>query len=135
MVRFDVRVTGRPFPDVAWLRNGQPVNDDATHKLLVNEGGLHALMITSASREDAGTWTCVANNKSGECRFEVHLVVIEKEQVVAPKFVERFQSLSVHEGESVTLHCRAVGTPTPRITWQKDGRQIHSQPPDLIIGK
>ncbi|CAN8024063.1 unnamed protein product, partial [Ixodes persulcatus] len=133
MVRFDVRVTGRPFPDVTWLRNGQPVNDDATHKLLVNEGGLHALMITSASREDAGTWTCVANNKSGECRFEVHLVVIEKEQVVAPKFVERFQSLSVHEGESVTMHCRAVGTPTPRITWQKDGRQIHSQPPDLII--
>lgn len=133
MVRFDLRVSGRPFPDISWLRNGQPVNDDATHKLLVNEGGVHALMITAASREDAGTWTCIANNKSGECRFEVHLVVIEKEQVVAPKFVERFQSLNVHEGESVTLHCRAVATPAPRITWQKDGRQIHSQPPNLII--
>lgn len=45
--------------------------------------------------------------------------MIEKELVVAPKFVERFTTVTVKEGESVTLSARAVGTPTPRITWQK----------------
>ena len=56
----------------------------------------------------------------------------EKEQVVAPKFVERFQTVHVREGEPVSLHCRAVGSPIPHITWQKDGIQIHSTQ-DCII--
>lgn len=59
----------------------------------------------------------------------------EKEQIVAPKFVERFQSQHVREGEPVTLHCRAIGTPNPNITWQKDGVQLISQPPNVIIGQ
>ncbi|GFY64285.1 titin [Trichonephila inaurata madagascariensis] len=133
MVRFDLRVSGRPFPDVSWYLNGKQVVDDTTHKLLVNEGGVHALMITTTSRTDAGTYTCVAKNKSGEVSFNVNLHVIEKEQVVAPKFVERFQSQHVREGEPVTLHCRAIGTPIPNITWQKDGVQLHSKPPEIII--
>lgn len=45
--------------------------------------------------------------------------VVEKELVVAPKFVQRFTPLNVNEGETVTLNVRAVGTPVPRITWQK----------------
>lgn len=78
MVRFDLRVSGRPFPDVSWYLNGYQVIDDATHKLLVNEGGVHALMITSTSRTDAGNYTCVARNKSGETTFNVNLHVIGK---------------------------------------------------------
>lgn len=78
MVRFDLRVSGRPFPDVSWYLNGNQLVDDATHKLLVNEGGVHALMITSTSRTDAGTYTCVARNKSGEATFTVNLHVIGK---------------------------------------------------------
>jgi len=45
--------------------------------------------------------------------------VIEKELVVAPKFVQRFTPLNSNEGETVTLNVRAVGTPVPKITWQK----------------
>lgn len=45
--------------------------------------------------------------------------VVEKELVVAPKFVQRFTPLNANEGETVTLNVRAVGTPVPRITWQK----------------
>jgi len=47
------------------------------------------------------------------------LGVVEKELVVAPKFVQRFTPLNINEGETVTLSVRAVGTPVPRITWQK----------------
>jgi titin len=50
--------------------------------------------------------------------------VLEREQVVAPKFVERFTTVNVREGEPVRLCARAVGTPVPRITWQKDGAQL-----------
>lgn len=58
---------------------------------------------------------------------------IERELVVPPKFVERFQHVNVQEGEPVSLHCRAVGTPMPHLLWLKDGVQIHSAPPHVII--
>lgn len=124
MTRFDCRVTGRPYPEVTWYINQQPVNDDSTHKILVNESGNHSLMITNVGRYDGGVVTCVARNKSGEVSTQAGLVVLEKEQVVAPKFVERFTTVNVREGEPVRLNARAVGTPVPRITWQKDGAQV-----------
>ncbi|XP_054275488.1 titin isoform X3 [Macrosteles quadrilineatus] len=124
MTRFDCRVTGRPYPEVAWFINGRQVADDATHKILVNESGNHALMITNVSRFDHGVVQCVARNKAGETSFQCNLNVIEKEQVVAPKFVERFSTVTVKEGEPVSLSVRAVGTPIPRISWQKDGIAI-----------
>lgn len=71
MTRFECRVTGRPYPDVTWYINGKQVVDDATHKILVNESGNHALMITSVSRNDSGVVTCVARNKSGEISTQV----------------------------------------------------------------
>lgn len=33
MVRLDCRVSGRPYPDVVWYRNGAEVTDDWTHKV------------------------------------------------------------------------------------------------------
>lgn len=46
--------------------------------------------------------------------------------MVAPKFVERFQQTTVAEGETVVLQCRAVGTPMPVLSWQKDGVTIEN---------
>lgn len=124
MTRFDCRVTGRPYPEVTWFINDREVRDDSNHKILVNESGNHSFMITNVEARDCGVITCRAQNKSGEIAFQCRLNVIEKEQVVAPKFVERFSTLSVREGEPVSLNARAIGTPTPRITWQKDGVPI-----------
>lgn len=117
-------MTGRPYPEVTWYINGQQVANDLTHKILVNESGNNSLMITNVSRADAGVVTCVARNKAGETSFQCNLNVIEKEQVVAPKFVERFTTTNVKEGEPVVFMARAVGTPVPRITWQKVGQLI-----------
>ncbi|CAG2164046.1 unnamed protein product [Oppiella nova] len=133
LVRFDCRVGGRPEPEVNWFRDGKIILDSNLVKVVVNEGGIHALMIMAAYPSDTGTYTCVARNRVGEAVFKVSLNVVEKEQTVAPKFVERFQAVDVKEGEPISLHCRAVGAPIPRITWQKDGVQLYSNPPDLEI--
>ncbi|KAL1117095.1 hypothetical protein AAG570_004423, partial [Ranatra chinensis] len=126
MTRFDCRVIGRPYPEVTWYINGRQVADDATHKILVNESGDHALMITNVSAQDSGVVTCIARNKAGETSFQCKLNVIEKELVVAPKFVQRFNAVSVKEGEPFVLTARAVATPLPNISWQKDGVPISS---------
>ena len=59
---------------VLWYINGYPVANDATHKMLINEAGNNALMITGASQRDSGTVTCVARNKSGEVSHQVSAV-------------------------------------------------------------
>lgn len=128
MARFDARVTGRPYPEVYWFINDKQVFDDATHKILVNEQGNHSLMITNVSRFDGGIVSCIARNKAGELAAQAKLVVLEKELVVAPKFIERFTTVNVREGEPVLLTARAVGAPTPRITWQKDGVAVTENP-------
>lgn len=56
---------------MTWYLNGEPIANDANHKILVNESGNHSLMITQASLHDAGVITCVAKNKSGETSFQV----------------------------------------------------------------
>ncbi|KAK3888336.1 hypothetical protein Pcinc_007597 [Petrolisthes cinctipes] len=126
LVRFEARATGRPYPEVTWYINGQQVVDDNTHKVLVNESGNHSLMISKAALSDAGVITCVAKNKSGEATYQCNLNVLEAQQMVSPKFVERYQQTSVSEGETVVLQCRAVGTPMPVLSWQKDGVTIEN---------
>lgn len=54
--------------------------------------------------------------------------------MVAPKFVERFQQTTVAEGETVMLQCRAVGTPMPVLSWQKDGVTIDNTANVMVSG-
>jgi hypothetical protein len=51
--------------------NGQRLIQDERHRIIVNEAGCHALLLTSARLEDAGTISCLAKNGSGESAFQV----------------------------------------------------------------
>jgi len=46
------------------------VQDDR-HRMIVNEMGCHAMLITNAKLEDAGVFGCLAKNGSGEAGFQV----------------------------------------------------------------
>lgn len=37
------------------------------------------------------------------------------------------QNVAVHEGETLRLYCRASGSPTPKLTWLKNGGLIPPQ--------
>ncbi|XP_074662091.1 titin-like isoform X2 [Tubulanus polymorphus] len=124
MVRFDCIVFARPMPELLWFRNGVEIHDDSLHKICVNEDGVHSLIFNAVGREDAGTYTCIARNKAGEDRFTVNLNVLEREKVMPPRFIDRIQNATVPEGQPVSFHCQAVGTPIPMMSWQKEGRTI-----------
>ena len=59
------------LPDIFWYLNGQRLIQDDRHRIIVNEAGCHALLLTSARLEDAGTISCLAKNGSGESAFQV----------------------------------------------------------------
>ncbi|NXQ39749.1 MYPN protein, partial [Catharus fuscescens] len=126
LCRLDCKVSGLPTPDLTWLLNGKPVLPDARHKMLVRETGVHSLLIDPLSQSDAGTYTCLATNKTGQNSFSLELTVVAKEVKRAPMFLEKLQNCGVPEGYPVRLECRVVGMPPPVFYWKKDNETIPS---------
>jgi hypothetical protein len=76
LVRLDYIPAGRPEPSLTWYRNGIPLQpNDADHRDVVNEGGVHSLLILNPQLGPAIEYTCVAKNKYGEAPFTVHITV------------------------------------------------------------
>ncbi|NXA47995.1 MYPN protein, partial [Nothocercus julius] len=126
LCRLDCKVSGLPTPDLTWLLNGKPVLPDASHKMLVRETGVHSLLIDPLTQNDAGTYTCLAINKTGQNSFTLELTVVAKEVKRAPMFLEKLQNCGVPEGYPVRLECRVVGMPPPVFYWKKDNETIPS---------
>ncbi|XP_009511805.1 myopalladin [Phalacrocorax carbo] len=126
LCRLDCKVSGLPTPDLTWLLNGKPVLPDGRHKMLVRETGVHSLLIDPLSQNDAGTYTCLATNKTGQNSFSLELTVVAKEVQKAPMFLEKLQNCGVPEGYPVRLECRVVGMPPPIFYWKKDNETIPS---------
>ncbi|XP_004386460.1 myopalladin isoform X1 [Trichechus manatus latirostris] len=124
LCRLDCKVSGLPTPELTWLLNGQPVLPDTSHKMLVRETGVHSLLIDPLTQGDAGTYTCVATNKTGQNSFSLELTVVAKEVKKAPMILEKLQNSGVPEGHPVRLECRVIGMPPPVFYWKKDNETI-----------
>ncbi|XP_034994438.2 myopalladin isoform X4 [Zootoca vivipara] len=124
LCRLDCKVSGLPPPDLMWLLNGKPVLPDTTHKMLVRETGVHSLLIDPLTQNDAGIYTCIATNKTGQNSFSLELSVVEKEVKKAPVILEKLQNCGVPEGHPVRLECRVIGMPPPVFYWKKDNETI-----------
>ncbi|OUC40201.1 immunoglobulin I-set domain protein [Trichinella nativa] len=123
-VRFDVRISGRPYPNIQWLKNGVLLQHGHRYKLLSSQNDLNTLIIYMATVEDSGTYTCVATNESGQAQCSCELTVKAHSQGSAAHFTEKFNSLIVHPGDSVELKCSAVGQPRPTYHWYKDDEEL-----------
>ncbi|XP_056386244.1 myopalladin isoform X2 [Hyla sarda] len=133
LCRLDSKVSGLPTPDIMWLLNGIPVNPDLTHKMLVRENGVHSLLIDPLSQADAGTYTCIATNKTGQNSFSLELTVMAKEVKKAPIFLEKLQNCGVPEGHPVRLESRVIGMPPPVFYWKKDNESIPAHKPRISM--
>lgn len=51
--------------------------------------------------------------------------VTEQKPGGAPQFVGKFQSVTIYEGDSLTLYCKATGEKL-KMSWLKDGTLIKS---------
>ncbi|XP_061491148.1 myopalladin isoform X2 [Rhineura floridana] len=124
LCRLDCKVSGLPPPDLMWLLNGKPVLPDTAHKMLVRETGVHSLLIDPLTQNDAGIYTCIASNKTGQNLFSLELSVVEKEVKKAPVILEKLHNCGIPEGHPVRLECRVIGMPPPVFYWKKDNESI-----------
>lgn len=64
-VRFAVLVSGVPQPQVSWYKDSEVLFSGPKHKLLYDQEE-HTLLLLDASPEDAGVYSCQAQNEYGE---------------------------------------------------------------------
>ncbi|XP_008585904.1 PREDICTED: hemicentin-2-like, partial [Galeopterus variegatus] len=107
---------GSPEPDIAWEKDGQPVSG-AQGKFTIQPSG--ELLVTNSEGQDAGTYTCTAENAVGRARRRVHLTIL-----ALPVFTTLPGDHSLHLGDRLWLRCAARGSPTPRIGWTINNRPV-----------
>ncbi|XP_023290067.1 neurotrimin [Orussus abietinus] len=114
---------------VAWLRvNTQTILTIANHVITKNHriGVTHSdhrtwyLHIREVQESDRGDYMCQINTDPMKCQIGY------LEIVVPPDILDYSTStdMVVREGSNVTLRCAATGTPTPNITWRREGGEL-----------
>jgi len=125
--RIDCKVTGRPMPEVTFFLKGTEVQEDYSHRLVIKEDGVRSLIISPAKLEDTGKYTIIAKNEAGKAYTSLNLTVVAKEGAEIPKILEKPQSLTAKEGDTIRLEVFAVGKPTPEIVWMRDNVLLHPE--------
>uniref|UniRef100_A0A3Q2CT39 Hemicentin-1 n=1 Tax=Cyprinodon variegatus TaxID=28743 RepID=A0A3Q2CT39_CYPVA len=114
-VSIECVATGSPQPQLNWLRNGLPLPVSSNIRLL---SAGQVLRITRVQVSDGGSYTCVASNRAGVDNRQYKL------QVHVPPGLEgagTIEDVTVIKGSVASLACIADGSPTPAISWLRDG--------------
>nr|XP_039266508.1 muscle M-line assembly protein unc-89-like [Styela clava] len=127
-VTFDCKVDGSPKPTVSWFKGS--IKLQPSDRIEISEKlGTYFLNIHELKATDAGTYKCVAMNRSGKSTvsFELRLAARGPTKSVtdaAPTFSQPLTEVEVNEGGRARFECKIEGKPKPTVTWEKDGKEI-----------
>ncbi|XP_075991256.1 uncharacterized protein LOC142986608 isoform X6 [Anticarsia gemmatalis] len=120
--RFLVEIVSSTECKVTWYRNERRLLE-AERVSLARDGNFWCADVAAVSVDDAGRWTCTAENAGGRASCSAHLNVLVPKAYKRPEFVEELRALLTEQG-TVSLECKVVGVPTPVLRWFKDSREI-----------
>ncbi|KAL9989079.1 hypothetical protein ACROYT_G003587 [Oculina patagonica] len=117
---------GFPVPEITWYMNGS--------SLLAN--GSVVEIIEARKSQHEGLYRCEAKNPAGIVSASAFVAVRGRDKNVAqrgrPEFVLIPQDSVVDAGSTFVWDCTATGTPTPVLSWAKDGTKIQPGFPEHI---
>jgi hypothetical protein len=128
-------VTGDPDPQVEWFKNGVLLRSSDIIDLKYKKG-IATLSINEVFPEDEGEYVCKATNSEGttetKCKLTVEPMEHEAQAAKAtssekpPRILDHLQSLTVNDGEAVTLSCRIVCSAKFDVVWLRNEKEIKS---------
>lgn len=157
---FECRLECEGVPRLEWFKDDMPLKSPDYHTGY--RDGLCTLTIDEVFSEDTARYMCRATTNTGSdqtvgslrvkgtennfvlsdfmkcyylfgtiqicvvCCAEVH------KKSAAPEFTKHLKSADIPEGAQMTLECQVVGTPAPRVSWQKDGIDLEKNS-DFVI--
>ncbi|KAJ1180819.1 hypothetical protein NDU88_006034 [Pleurodeles waltl] len=111
--------TGHPRPIVSWSRLDHKPIDVFNTRVLGNGN----LIISDVKLQHAGVYVCRASTP-GTRNFTVAMATVSV--LAPPSFIEWPESLTRPRAGTARFVCQAEGPPSPKISWLKNGRRIHS---------
>lgn len=111
-IELECIVQGLPTPEVSWLRKDGEMSESRTTKELFGR----LLRFFNISENDGGEYQCIAKNPQGKASH-TYMLTVE----AAPYWTASPVSQLYAPGETVKLDCQADGTPSPAVSWSKNG--------------
>uniref|UniRef100_A0AAY4E455 Contactin-3 n=1 Tax=Denticeps clupeoides TaxID=299321 RepID=A0AAY4E455_9TELE len=102
---------GNPPPIVRWTKGGIEERFDAV------AGG--SLQIVNLTEEDAGIYSCLADNGNETIEATAELTV-----QVPPRFLKKPSNIYAHESMDIIFECDVTGSPPPTVKWLKNGDTV-----------
>ncbi|KAM4593867.1 neogenin 1a isoform 8-T8 [Odontesthes bonariensis] len=109
-------VTAYPTPHIRWMF-GDKLLEESEGRVEVVAGG--SLQISNLTEEDAGIYTCVADNSNSTIEAQAELTV-----QVPPQFAKRPVNIYAHESMDIVFECDVSGSPAPTVKWVKNGDAV-----------
>uniref|UniRef100_A0A3Q3FT84 Neogenin n=1 Tax=Labrus bergylta TaxID=56723 RepID=A0A3Q3FT84_9LABR len=109
-------VTGYPAPQVRWMF-GDKLVEESEGRVELQGGG--SLQISNLTEEDAGVYTCMAENGNASIEAQAQLIL-----QVPPQFVKRPANIYAHESMDIIFECDVSGSPAPTVKWVKNGDAV-----------
>ncbi|XP_031212912.1 neuronal cell adhesion molecule isoform X19 [Mastomys coucha] len=114
----DCAFFGSPMPTIEWFKGtkGSALHEDI---YILHDNG--TLEIPVAQKDSTGTYTCVARNKLGMAKNEVHLEIKDPTRIIKqPEYAV------VQRGSKVSFECKVKHDHTliPTIMWLKDNGEL-----------
>uniref|UniRef100_A0A8C9YV26 Neogenin 1a n=1 Tax=Sander lucioperca TaxID=283035 RepID=A0A8C9YV26_SANLU len=109
-------VTGYPVPHIRWMF-GDKLLEESDGRVEVLGGG--SVQISNLTEEDAGIYTCMAENTNGTIEAQAQLTI-----QVPPQFVKRPDNIYAYESMDIVFECEVSGSPAPTVKWVKNGDAV-----------
>ncbi|VDN57478.1 unnamed protein product [Dracunculus medinensis] len=118
---------GNPKPLITWTFNDTEII--SSKKFITDD---KKLKIFPFQQSDTGNYQCIAINENGEVKHDFQLNIREN---AAPLIVDKPLSQNAQPGRRIVFVCRAIGEPTPQISWLFNGNEIDRSDLHISIGK
>ncbi|XP_067377843.1 hemicentin-1 isoform X1 [Channa argus] len=126
-ITLSCKASGVPKPSVVWSKGRQPMPRDQSSLGSESDGDLH---IPRPSAKDAGIYICTATSPVGYASREIQLSVNTMPKIMGASGHDNTVKMAADVGTEVVLPCEAQGSPSPLITWSRNGHPI----PPVIAG-
>ncbi|XP_038192124.1 neuronal cell adhesion molecule isoform X25 [Arvicola amphibius] len=117
----DCAFFGSPLPAIEWFKGtkGSALHEDI---YVLHDNG--TLEIPVAQKDSTGTYTCVARNKLGMAKNEVHLEIKDPTRII-----KQPEHAVVQRGSRVSFDCKLKHDPTlvPTVMWLKDHGELPNE--------
>ncbi|XP_061624718.1 hemicentin-1 isoform X2 [Phyllopteryx taeniolatus] len=120
-ITLSCETSGVPKPVVVWSKGRQPQPRESSSLQADPDGDLH---IPHPTADDAGIYICTATSAVGYASREIQLSVNTMPKIMGVSDRDNTVKMAAEVGTEVVLPCEAQGSPSPLVTWNRNGQPI-----------